>query len=814
MLLLECQSAGSVPRRQGGSHPVQLRVRANGQLVELPLGKTMIGTSPRCNLRVEQPGVQPLHCLIVHGPQGLRVRRWAEDTQLNGMPFDDAPLIAGDLLTLGDVELELVSPQPVRESFPDDPEWAEEGYSVTGETAFEAAPAVSETDGGLIDAVQESVDMISSLDDTAPVASVPENPDPVSDLDEACIEVAKNSTGAEMEATEVVFRQLQTACAMSRGRTRRMLASLRSQRELNQDLAQRLAEVNEQLAELDRQRADWETSCVDDKNQQQEWQLELQDLRRQLDKWEERLAEHMSLMGDLRHELVVAHENRLPATSSAHTTEVLPIVEPAMPNSEPAREPPTSASREPALFEPIEHPAVGGFASLLSKSPAEESSVCEETFLTADDEASESLNSVSESNAKQELAQKVLGSEIPASPPLHWGEITPARESSEHGSLSTAIDVGAIQMDHPAGIGEESSATSVEQADEIPPIGELSIWKQLAEAQQGNCDDSRLPATEVAIKPTAAWGRDTVGDVANENDASYAASAQARPSDEEEEEPELALADNSHDAVGAITDEPAARPARKPDTTSFIERYSHLLADDEAVEPVAKPEGQRPLAEEPVPPTINAVGVVRNEVRSAPVAASEEEESIEQYMAKLLQRMRGESQQGAPTTTAAAITTTSDSSATPTTVLGEHSEPARGESSASDTDAAQAVVDWEAIARRAAAAPKTDLGALRALANETARRAIGRHELKKHRRNTVTRVIVAILAGTTSLWLMLEAPNWRHIQFIAGGVSLLIAAYWSGKAFREMLRSRRAAAYDGPKGIEAYNTGLPIDVEG
>jgi len=47
----------------------------------------MIGSSPRCNLRIEQPGVQPLHCLIVHGSEGLSVRRWAADTQLNGVPL-------------------------------------------------------------------------------------------------------------------------------------------------------------------------------------------------------------------------------------------------------------------------------------------------------------------------------------------------------------------------------------------------------------------------------------------------------------------------------------------------------------------------------------------------------------------------------------------------------------------------------------------------------------------------------------------------------------------------------------------------------
>jgi hypothetical protein len=126
-------------------------------------------------------------------------------------------------------------------------------------------------------------------------------------------------------------------------------------------------------------------------------------------------------------------------------------------------------------------------------------------------------------------------------------------------------------------------------------------------------------------------------------------------------------------------------------------------------------------------------------------------------------------------------------------------------------------VNWEAMTKRLAA-PTTDLGALRALANESARRAIGQHALKKHRRDAVTKVIVSMLAGMTSLWLMLDAPNWRDIQFIVACVSLVVAAYWAGEAAREMLESFRAAAYDGPSdehdAMDVYDrAALPIDVD-
>jgi hypothetical protein len=63
---------------------VQLRLRSDGQLLDVPLGKVTIGSSPRCVLRLQQPGVEPVHCLIIHDVEGLTVRRWAAATRLTG----------------------------------------------------------------------------------------------------------------------------------------------------------------------------------------------------------------------------------------------------------------------------------------------------------------------------------------------------------------------------------------------------------------------------------------------------------------------------------------------------------------------------------------------------------------------------------------------------------------------------------------------------------------------------------------------------------------------------------------------------------
>ena len=80
----------------------------DGQIVRLKSPKCTIGSGARCSLRLRGPGIRPIHCLILRGIVGTVIRRWSPDTRLNGRAFDDAPLMPGDRLTVGPVELEVV----------------------------------------------------------------------------------------------------------------------------------------------------------------------------------------------------------------------------------------------------------------------------------------------------------------------------------------------------------------------------------------------------------------------------------------------------------------------------------------------------------------------------------------------------------------------------------------------------------------------------------------------------------------------------------------------------------------------------------
>lgn len=89
-----------------------LRIRGtprHGQIIRLKSKKCTVGAGPSCTLRLRMPGIRDLHCLILRGATGTVVRRWSHDTLLNGAIFNDAPLTVGDRLGIGPIELEVLS---------------------------------------------------------------------------------------------------------------------------------------------------------------------------------------------------------------------------------------------------------------------------------------------------------------------------------------------------------------------------------------------------------------------------------------------------------------------------------------------------------------------------------------------------------------------------------------------------------------------------------------------------------------------------------------------------------------------------------
>lgn len=83
----------------------------HGRIVRLRSAKCSIGSAAGCTLRLRGEGIRELECVILRSPRGVAVRAWSEAAKLNGHAFVAAPLIAGDRLSLGSIELEVLDPQ-------------------------------------------------------------------------------------------------------------------------------------------------------------------------------------------------------------------------------------------------------------------------------------------------------------------------------------------------------------------------------------------------------------------------------------------------------------------------------------------------------------------------------------------------------------------------------------------------------------------------------------------------------------------------------------------------------------------------------
>ena len=206
-----------------------------------------------------------------------------------------------------------------------------------------------------------------------------------------------------------------------------------------------------------------------------------------------------------------------------------------------------------------------------------------------------------------------------------------------------------------------------------------------------------------------------------------------------------------------------AGTSKGPEPASFIDRYAHLFPSDDALE--------SPTQTSPIP-----AAVTRVEPVVAPAHdASGEEESVEQYMAKLLERMRGPSggESGASESAIAEEATSSPEPAVPSSAIAE--------TAAANQEPITELTELKT--KPSVVEQVRDRQAMRELANQSARHAIGVHTARTLRRSARTRSIVALLGAAVGFYLLLDAPDWKSLQFAAGCVAAFAALYWGKLTF-------------------------------
>lgn len=75
-------------------------------------GEWTIGTQSSNHIIVEGPGIQDRHCRVLIDGDMIVVQAWADDTFVNGIRVEEAPLAAGDLLTLGSATMNVRQARP------------------------------------------------------------------------------------------------------------------------------------------------------------------------------------------------------------------------------------------------------------------------------------------------------------------------------------------------------------------------------------------------------------------------------------------------------------------------------------------------------------------------------------------------------------------------------------------------------------------------------------------------------------------------------------------------------------------------------
>jgi hypothetical protein len=851
------------------SRRMRMRVLPNGPEVELVRGKTTMGSSPRCNIRIQLPGVQPLHCLILDQSGGFSVRRWAGETLINGEPLDEAQLQAGDCLQVGPARLEVLSQENASQSVlpPASTAWPDatatsllaESDRKCSDLELAAASLVQNHDGQLQLEIEdlkqqlgEAQSHVAELQNqlTSFVGRETEWADEIGRLEHDYAQLQARATeltnqvallSDEVDETWRKNQELQEEVAVRRDReielskrvsmlehecarfeTRdveiaNQLSAISSERDVLAEECDRLREASDRLPQIEQQLrdaiADRESTAselyrallrlaeVDDKaghdaaidRAQEAVSAELERSARDIAELQskvEKLQAERQAAEEARHahdqlhaELIEAHQ-QLAYDKTSLSQELAAVrseLQMAKLNEHSSSEHSTKVAQLEQLLKDMEEAAdrsLNELAQLQEELASKKQELCDAAAAVDEREAKlaeyagrESALSERLQQLEQELADSRTAREQIAK---QYDGISNESEQAKREVMDLTQRIAELEgqlksvNDSQASV---TSATAAAEPCEQPAIGHSSLLAQFLRDEK----------TSAAADPTAA-----------------------------------ADGDSSKEAAPGVANTREAEP-QPPQQGSFIERYAHMFAEGPGNEaPLSKSQPEHAPAFVEKRDDFNSNSGTANPARSdgsSSIINNNDEESIEDYMVKLLQRVRGESST-APQPAAASKAASSQPVIPMTAPAGFQLDSL----AASDVQPSAFHPD-PTKRRRSMPAPQTDLEALRALANESARRAISRHALRKHRRTATTKFIISALAGATSVLLMLEPGNWLSPQFISGCIALLVGAYWGGDALRVLIESQRVAAKDDTDvEIEELSreigNSLPIDIDG
>ncbi|MBI2481893.1 MAG: hypothetical protein HYV60_25570, partial [Planctomycetia bacterium] len=289
------RQTSSLLGRAGCGMRLKVSRDASSDVVELASRKCRVGSAPSCDVRVNEPGIAPIECLIFHGSKN-NIVRWLDASRgfAGGEFFEDEILRVGDPLQIGPVELEVLIDEMMEAEAP----WEPEEPSGTSEDRLaeyisrlerleiqlhelQQASGAMAPPADATDSNDEVVATISAL--AAQLAALQARGTTDRDLwagEKAEVEALLQSRLREFDLLQDEVRHLRDELVTVRSEYRNTLT--------NDDTRERLAEVSQTLAErtgeFERRQLDWE-------RERGQFQRHLQANMERLEEFEKQLSE-------------------------------------------------------------------------------------------------------------------------------------------------------------------------------------------------------------------------------------------------------------------------------------------------------------------------------------------------------------------------------------------------------------------------------------------------------------------------------------------------------------------------------------------
>ncbi len=849
-------AAASTVTEKGIALGLSLSTDPEAVLAELTATPQTLGSGPRCTIRLDAPGLRPMHCVVTPTAEGPVVRRWAAETLLNGEDFSESILVSGDCLQVGPIELTVIdlAPNEEPETEPAELPFAEQPVDEPA-ADLDAEPEVAEP------TVEDATNTGAWLD--CGIETISER------LEEITAEDALPTPLADPAVPSRLLQPWSETPTDAEATPQETTSEFAAEAPVDEQAVE--PEASEEETRVESSSAgsvdEWAVPASDEPTLPPAAEKPADEVvDSSVDAWTAEFASEPNIVAEQDPEALLTEDatDQFQSVWSTDAPEAEPVVA-EEPIATPASETPAA---EPVAVVPVadeeairEHDAafaeataqverlrarlrgnrerVSGLVAALRERREEIAALevavgerdtlinelqgnlqdalevgeaaraelaawqevakaqevaAEETTTAAEPEApamvSPAVDELAEAEAEAEAEQ--IAADIAATMPTDPGvesveafyelpaENPPVAELHEEAAADdeatpdeAAPEEAVAEEESPWGIEQIAAGVQEPTAEAAPLWGDPSAVADLIEdapteetAVEPNTEAEALPL-EQTVEPLAEPETAYEPEVAPESpieqvDASeelVGETSLSEVSDEAEEpEPRIEITELIAKAAAKTAFDPLAKaddetPHEAP--ASFIEQYAHTLPDDN--EPTEAPAAIEPVAEAMVESALESPG------------DEGDDDSIDDYMRKLMERVRGDSTPAVPQPTpqpAADVAT-------------EASAEPQLEQVIPEPEATAPIRCLSEMKREPQRQVTADMGALRQLANQSARHALDVAETRDNREQATMKVVASAVALGCGGLAAVTASDLFGMQFV-GGLAGMAAGGWFG----------------------------------